>query len=437
MHHHGQLWLLGAKNEPIELFNHARTAAYLANSAVLGCGRVSNILDAGGCDAYTYLPTCTTPPARTWTPTTFTNPVSDQAPWYNSGFSASSQFLGFWIDEWTGLDDSHLSRTVQPIGLRGGGGILGPVAATERVMAFNVLLFGESESALEYGFRWLAGVLSAACSTCSLDTIMFRRICPSIANIEDGLTFAHKVGMVSGLAWEEPPIESQGCFMRKASFTLAAGDPCLYGPDSQIVTNATSINIANCLNSQASTFGSANFPKASRKPCQPVCSDLHQNCSASWSITPNFVTAGALRVMLSNPSGTATVPEMRVSVLANISGMGIAGRCTLPVLGEVNLRPIPPNGTIIYDVGRRKLLYGDPAAASPVNAAPFLLPNPAGVPRWFALGCSPILVVVSLNSLCYDVGTSPYATWKGPDGTSFSVQMPVVSIETAERMGCS
>lgn len=54
--HHGWLYIAQEDGDIVELFNHARTAGYLTNSTVLGCGTVHNVLDDGGCAAYPFVP---------------------------------------------------------------------------------------------------------------------------------------------------------------------------------------------------------------------------------------------------------------------------------------------------------------------------------------------------------------------------------------------
>ena len=55
-YHHGWLQVQESNGNVKELFNHARTAAYLQTSQALGCGTVYGVLDDGGCAGYTWTP---------------------------------------------------------------------------------------------------------------------------------------------------------------------------------------------------------------------------------------------------------------------------------------------------------------------------------------------------------------------------------------------
>ena len=54
-------------------------------------------------------------------------------------------------------------------------------------MKLNVILFGKNEAAVEYLFRWLATTLSSVCSSCEVDSLLIRRICPTNGDLWQGV----------------------------------------------------------------------------------------------------------------------------------------------------------------------------------------------------------------------------------------------------------
>ena len=52
-----------------------------------------------------------------WDPLVLTTPGADSvAPWYSALYPESADAYGFWIEEWTGLDDAHIIRPVTTVG---------------------------------------------------------------------------------------------------------------------------------------------------------------------------------------------------------------------------------------------------------------------------------------------------------------------------------
>jgi hypothetical protein len=210
--HHGWLFLDEPNGFNHELFNHARTAAYLQSSPVLGCGQVYGVLDDGGCPAYRWVPPNTlssdiltdsvgnlltdedgniligvdNQSVSGWYEQTYTNPIDDLAPWYNPAFPESGEALGFWVTEWTGLDSGHIQRELTQVGNYGGGGVFGAMGNNAREMGFEVILIGESERALDYLYRWLDATLASVCATCATSAIYLRRYCTDTST-PDGL----------------------------------------------------------------------------------------------------------------------------------------------------------------------------------------------------------------------------------------------------------
>ena len=142
---------------------------------------ICDILEFGGCQGYAYDPPCgpdDEPGETTWDVYDYATPALDGAPWYNANYPQSADAIGFFIEEWTGLDNRHVERKVAGRHL---GGQLGALGATERVMKLNLLAFARSERAMEYLFRWLEATLSTVCASCETSSMWIRRWCPTIS----------------------------------------------------------------------------------------------------------------------------------------------------------------------------------------------------------------------------------------------------------------
>ena len=60
-----------------------------------------------------------------WVAQIYDTPAIDSAPWYNAAYPESADALGFYVEEWTGLDDRHVVRPSSNWGGAGGGEALG------------------------------------------------------------------------------------------------------------------------------------------------------------------------------------------------------------------------------------------------------------------------------------------------------------------------
>lgn len=432
-YHHGWLHLVEGNGNVVELFNHARTAAYLTGSSVLGCGQIYNVVDDGGCEMYRWVPPETSAAVQsaagacfgvkgdTWFKQDFADPVSDPAPWYNANVDESGEALGFWITEWTGLDDGHISRTSTKTGL---GSSLGLASASGRQMGFEVILFGESEEALEYLFRWLSATLTSVCQTCASDTLLIRRTCPTIncADVDEsaakGVVELRDVGLLSGVVWGASPIERAGCHLRRVNFTLEAQDPCMYAPCTDVVVTQEE--------AWEACFAAADVDP-NRATCRPDCTELTGDCRITFDFDVDVVGAAAPVLTLTAPPATlaldGTVIEeslpVRVMVYENPDGAATADDvCGLPLLAELYVLGLPPGADFTYDMARRTVTIADGSGYRDGWAWTSL--NDEGIPRWAALGCGTYMVVVEPATLCLTEVANLEAGV--PDATVYAVE---------------
>jgi uncharacterized delta-60 repeat protein len=422
-YHHGWAYIQDGESWR-ELFNHARTAAYLESASALGCGRVYNVLADGGCESYRWAPvaeilidpedgepllddvgefwlTDGDGSADGWTEINFSSPALDPAPWYNPNFPESADALGFWVEEWTGLDSGVIQRPMGAKGSYGGGGTFGALGSTGREMGLEIILLGQSEAALDYLYRWLDATLASVCSTCTNDTIAIRRICPDYdpgnpSSVTEGVVELRQVGLVAGLTWATPPIERQGCFIRTVNVTLGALDPCMYGWCSNVDVSQVP--------EWDSCFEDANV-NPGRTTCRPSCSELEGLCRTSFDYTIDDPSAAAPVVTISPPYGASSIP-VRVRTYANPYGLDVDELCGAPLLGELYIASLPPYSGLRYDVVGRKVEFIEAGSSDWFNGFGYVEPNDPGVPRFFALGCGEFTTVIEPSNLCATLGSS-------------------------------
>src|SRR5690606_5606622 len=112
-----------------------------------------------------------------------------------------------------------------------------------REMKLNVLLVGLNEPALMHGFRWLESFLVGCSESCGEWAFWIRDFCPPDPELdpEEGVYRLDEVALIEGPTWESPVTPRSGCVIRRASFTIAAGDPCMYSPPSELDTDQVAV----------------------------------------------------------------------------------------------------------------------------------------------------------------------------------------------------
>jgi hypothetical protein len=361
-------------------------------------------------------------------PMTFSTPTADLAPWYNSGYPQSADALGFAVEDWTGLDDGHITRTSTAWGGYSGGSVLGAIAAAGRTMKINLFLFGRSEAAVEYLFRWLAATLTGVCSSCATDSLMVRRYCGSTGNPWDGVAEMRNVGLVEGLKWEAEINTDGSCYVRRASFALMSGDPCMYSNDTAVPSDGSDLTPA----SLASCF-TTTPPKPTRAICRPACSEVKSPCRLTRAFTVNPMAAMAPIVTWTNTMTQYSYP-FRAIAYADPALVGPGNPCGLPILGEVYIRPIPPSAAVRWDVVGRRIEYKDETTGGWASGGSMIDPNDPPEQRFFALPCGKGYIVMEPASYCATPnGGSSYTL----DGITYNPpSYPTVSVSMGERMSC-
>ena len=294
-------------------------------------------------------------------------------------------------------------------------------------MALNLFLFGRSEEAVEYLFRWLGSTLSGVCQTCVTDSVLIRRFCGSIENPEYGVAELRKVGLTRGLGWEAEAGNRGSCYLRRASVILTAGDPCMYLPSSNVELIATDVNadLVACLE------GTSINPD--RSICRPSCSELIEACRTVRTFEVSPMAAMAPIVTFDNNQSGSGFP-FRAVVYADPLEIGVdPNPCGLEIVGEIYIRAMPPWSTLVWDVAGREVRYGD--ATSVTRPSAFLIePNDPPRRRYFALPCAVAHLVIEPATMCVeDLGSDVFASAE----VEFDPPLfPTVSLSLQERVSC-
>lgn len=433
-YHHGWLYLTNALGDPVEIFNHARTVAYLNNVGLPGFSVTAYVDEV--CPAYSYAPCVVddeTGDVTEWVPLTYTTPsdTANPAPWFDgvSG-SASSEGLGFLVSEWTGLDEEHLTRSSAQIGARPGGMRFGPLMSKGRTWKLNVALFASSERGMVWLYRWLAETLAQCCQPCEGMEAWIRLTCPD-SDPEDDVVKATNLELLEGPTWNDPPIEDAGCYIREVSFTIGVGDPCLYSPEASVATGL-SLDPTAIIASRTDIF--PRDPLSVKAVCRPDVDAFGGSERLVVAIPPvnQGQVAPIVRIRTAVDGGC---PELRIRGLEDLTGVGPDPNMTR-VRGEICTTRLPAASELWIDFGRRQVLYqarGQGGMAVPGWALVDL--NAPAKSRWFSFTCFDGYLVIELNSRCYDMDGLTVVDEDGND-MGFSDNPITVDVWTVRRQGC-
>lgn len=403
-----------------------------ATSFVSNSGHTVNIAHSGG------TPTVVVPfvSGADWDTLSFATPTADPAPWYSSEYPESADALGFYVEEWTGLDDRHVSRAATRYMTPRGGATIGAVGNRERVMKLNIFLFARSEEAMDYLFYWLASVLESVCGTCDNDKVLTRRYCGSTENPWAGMVEMRNVGLIEGLGWEADVTETGRCFIRRASFSLVAGDPCMYLSDSTPTVTPTVLS-----DNLGERLLDTNY-SLTRIPCRPSCSELRAtavgDAAAYWSFDiGDAIGVKAPVITFTNSSDEYSFP-FRAIIYADPYEIGVdPNPCGLLKTCEIYVRPLPPDSRLQWDIAGRELYYHDISSGGLQPSYAFIDANDPPIPRFAAFGCGTYHLALEPATLCIErVGVVGHVfEWQGL--TFNEPAYPDVEIVIQERISCS
>lgn len=91
---------------------------------------------------------------------TYTDPATDDAPWYDPFYPESADFLGVYPLDVTGVSDSTQTGTI--VESLGRGGVVAGARQGTKTAVFNAALLARSEAGVEHGLQWLKRALEGA-----------------------------------------------------------------------------------------------------------------------------------------------------------------------------------------------------------------------------------------------------------------------------------
>ena len=264
-----------------EIVNNVRTLTYLKNGLGPGsvnvhgdCGNCGNCSSCGCSDIITLLE-C---PGVTG----YIDPATDDAPWYTPDIPESADFLGFYVDEFEGLN-SPFTRTVTESVINGG--ILSRSRLGTRELRWRGYLFGATCCSVQYGYQWLTRTLArfnADCQDCFGDDLEILLCCPEANENNDPFRLLKGVGLTEGpLILSQRKTCSSGCntgcggsCIYEVEFVMVAGQPYLYSEP---------IPVYDCVPVSQGTFDTVVDPD---EPCPPFDCVEEAYASSQYPFTP-------------------------------------------------------------------------------------------------------------------------------------------------------
>jgi hypothetical protein len=348
-------------------------------------------------------------------------------PWDN-GAAAAAEAFGVIIEEWTGLDGGHHTRSQAATGINRGGARFGPQTNRARTMKINALLVGSSERGLNHLFRWLERELLDPGEPCANRAMWVRDVCPDVTEATDdelevGWYYLNRVALVEGPTWEAEPTKNAGCYIRRVSFTLVAGDPCMYSTGSDVhevnadttgITWDSGLTVAGCDEWDGTDVS--------------VFAEI--NPGDNGNLAPRITIWSTAMYDVGDRIG---LPDLRIFGLVSPE-IGTATPCTAEKLGELVISPFDATGAmIVIDFASRTIMYRDPVEGSDwQDGSRFLVPgSPGAQRRWWDFGARTGVVYVEplYEGLANSVDGSAQDTGGGGDW--------FVRIEAVQRVGCA
>lgn len=135
----------------------------------------------------------------------FTDPVTDDACWFDPNYAESADFLGVFIEDMDGMDQDGYSRSTNTN--LNDGFSLGRGTRPGRVLTFRVVLFGTSCSGIEWGRRWLERTLRGeSCghsgsgnARCGTSELRLRVCCPNDTATDPGIRIFPRAALTDGV----------------------------------------------------------------------------------------------------------------------------------------------------------------------------------------------------------------------------------------------
>lgn len=364
-----------------ELVNDLRAYAYgLNNGFALECGPCPGLNAALGNPIYT-------------------DPKTDDAPWYDASRPESARVLGFIGISLDGFQAAPVERTVSPV--IGDGALIGPLRLKHREIRFKVMILAMDDCAMVYAMEYLAAALRGricGVTACSGDTLCMFSCCPDCSYDSKPLAApgVREMRTLFDVALIDGPTEIERAYLSgraddscsvnsctggnplfaNVEFVLAAGKPWLYhqplsSPASGWVDLVQGQNLPNfdpdavyskCVTSSPCATDPTcvrpalpPLPPLPRDPCFPVGP---MNAKRTMlTIRPNEVPEWLESVPIVEFT-TGSAPIRRVTVRFYSNPIGVDCSLQEPdacsACADINIPYLPPGANVIIDGRTRR-----------------------------------------------------------------------------------
>jgi hypothetical protein len=371
--------------------NVERTKAYLA-SADCGDDMRSSIRLTCDCQPLHYVFNDNDVPV----PATYTDPATDDAPWYDANIPESLGFLGFMIEN-VNVNAISARKTTTRMS-SSGGGVLGPLRSKERRLDFTVLMFACNELSMEYGFRYLTDALGTpGCDDeCTLCDAEFRDSCPevdgTIPSLNKGRWILKNVGLVDGPVWGDNPLKGSACNIRRVTFSLVSELPWKF----------------KCPVVECQDIALAGYP-SDGVDCvnwdEILCGQQEVSCAVSENLV-----IGETGMIIEITAGSVPLQHIDISIRPDPYGYECDETSRPP--GYVRSDPcdrivvpwIPASSTLVYDTSIEQVKIVLPGGGE-IDGTAYISTDEGSAPTFPTLRCGTFCVSVAVSE-CSVVGSS-------------------------------
>lgn len=369
-------------------------------------------------------------------PVDYTDPVTDEAPWYDPGAPESGDFLGFFPLAMRGMLDSTATGEVVE-GILEGGTITGKRFGTREILVRG-LLIGATQEGMEAGHTWLKSVLGGGQCTgnCDGDDLCFLVACPSSAAAGDRVVRKiREVSRISGPSRIRDTRLHCGGWMAEVEFLLTAGSPYVYS-EPEMVASVQGAALNTYKPGATITFSGFTMPACaippSMRPTAPVvdpdcpplpaaptmpipteaCADLPATWNSYVVYVPDDLVDtwkdGVMQLQMIN--GDKAMRFVRIRLLPRpLDTQTVEDIDPCSACGDMMISYFPSGGTITLDglTDRASISVGN---RQPISAGHLLAGTSGEIPEWpvFACGLGYFVLVeiplgTSLKSLTLNI----------------------------------
>lgn len=315
--------------------------------------------------------------------------------WYDPDQPESIDFAGLLVTSVTGLNPGEFGRPV--IETAGIGAIIGQGRQSAPVVTVTGLLMAATCCAMEYGLRWLSGALRQPCAPgapCAGSDLLFLSCAPEFPDEDCGpvdyeALLAPYYRTLKNAALISGPTISQivprgcptcyECGIYEVTFTLAAGDPCMYRDPIPLIEDAefdctdpsddcivwvtnpadgcddedlcdSETNCAtdpNCFDTPPPTMPSI------LNPCNVECIGV-PTCRVCVDIPDGtFPATGEGTLQIEIFAGTTALRRIQVRVWENPLDLPVDELDVCDVCTELNISYVGPDATLVIDGATR------------------------------------------------------------------------------------